>query len=216
MNQTPPKSFYTLFLKRPLDFVIAVTGLFLISPALLVISLAIKLSSPGPVFYRGVRAGKYGVPFRIFKFRSMVENAENLGGPSTALNDSRLTSIGKLLRKYKMDELPQLFNIIAGDMSFVGPRPQVEKYTKLYTGEEDLILQVRPGLTDYASVELINLDVLLGDGDVDQKYLKEVEPIKNKLRIKYAKEISLWVDVKIFFMTILHLFKIRSKWNTKN
>lgn len=216
MIQNIPKSFYTLLVKRPLDFILALTGLVVVAPVIILISFIIKGGSPGPIFYRGIRSGLNGGSFRIFKFRTMVDDAEKLGGPSTALNDPRLTGIGKLLRKYKLDELPQLFNIISGEMSFVGPRPQVEKYTKLYEGEENLILQVRPGLTDYASVHLIHLDALLGDDNVDEKYINEIEPIKNKMRIKYAKEISFWVDTKIFFMTIFQLFKIRSKWNTSN
>lgn len=183
---------------------------------MLIIVLVIRENSPGPVFYRGVRTGLNGKPFRIFKFRTMVANAELIGGPSTALNDPRLTPIGKFLRKYKLDELPQLFNIICGEMSFVGPRPQVEIYTRLYSGEEKLILTVKPGLTDYASIHFINLDALLGDKDVDQKYLHEIEPQKNMLRIKYAKEHSFWIDLKILFRTTIQMLKIRSKWNIGN
>ena len=210
------QSLYVLTIKRLLDFGLAILGFIVTLPIILVISALIKSGSPGPVFYRGVRTGIHGVPFKIFKFRTMVVNAEKIGGPSTALNDPRLTRIGKFLRKYKLDELPQLFNILFGEMSFVGPRPQVEKYTKLYRGEEKIILQVKPGLTDYASIHFIHLDALLGDDDVDEKYINEVEPLKNKLRIKYAKESSLWVDTKIFFMTLFQLFKIRSKWNIQN
>lgn len=216
MDQRHTSSFYASIVKRPLDLVVAIVGLIIISPVIATIALFIKIGSPGPVFYRGVRSGLDDVPFRIFKFRSMVVNADKIGGPSTALNDPRLTAIGKFLRKYKLDEMPQLFNIFLGDMSFVGPRPQVEKYTKLYKGDELLVLQVRPGLTDYASIHLIHLDALLGDENVDEKYLTEVEPIKNKLRIKYVQEISFWTDIKIFFLTIFKLFKIRSKWNTQN
>lgn len=146
----------------------------------------------------------------------MVINAEKIGGPSTALNDLRLTIIGKFLRKYKLDELPQLINILRGEMSFVGPRPQVEQYTKLYNDEEKIILSVKPGVTDYASIKFINLDKILGDEKVDNKYLQEIEPQKNKLRIKYAKEHTLWVDFKIVFQTVIHLFKIKSLWNIED
>ena len=146
----------------------------------------------------------------------MAENAEKIGGPSTALNDPRLTRTGRFLRKYKLDELPQLINIILGEMSLVGPRPQVEQYTRLYNEEEKLILSVRPGLTDYASIKFINLDEILGDGEVDEKYFREVEPEKNRLRIRYVKECSLWVDLRIILQTLLSLFKIRSLWNTQN
>ena len=146
----------------------------------------------------------------------MVVDAEDLGGPSTALNDPRITRIGRFLRKYKFDELPQLLNILKGEMSFVGPRPQVEKYTRLYTGEEKDILSVKPGITDYASIYFIDLDAVLGDGDVDEKYLRDIEPVKNKLRIKYVQEHNFWVDMKILFMTFIGMLKIKAKWNTQN
>ena len=138
----------------------------------------------------------------------MVADAEKLGGPSTALNDPRITPIGKFLRRYKLDELPQLINILKGEMSFVGPRPQVERYTKLYEGEEKIILSVRPGLTDYASLHFIDMDSTLGDGDVDRKYMTEVEPLKNVLRIKYVKERSFLVDMKILLKTMFRLFQV--------
>jgi len=132
-------------------------------------------------------------------------NAEMVGGPSTAYNDARFTPLGKFLRKYKLDEIPQLLNILRGDMSFVGPRPQVEKYTSLYKDEELMILSVKPGLTDYASIKFINLDEILGDVSVDDKYLREIEPEKNKLRIKYVKERSFLVDVKLILATLAHM-----------
>ncbi len=180
------------------------------------IMMLIRLDSPGPIFYRGVRVGKNKKTFKIWKFRTMVADAELKGGPSTALNDSRITSAGRFLRKYKLDEMPQLFNILSGEMSFVGPRPQVERYTMLYSGEEKLILTVKPGLTDYASLKYINLDQILGDGDIDEKYLKEIEPEKNKLRIKYVKEQSFLTDMKILYLTANRFLKIRSIWNTSS
>lgn len=203
-------------MKRLFDILASLTGLVLFFPLIIVISLAVKLTSHGPIFYRGKRTGLNGGSFKIFKFRTMVNNAEKIGGPSTAQNDPRMTSIGKFLRKYKLDELPQLLNIIKGEMSFVGPRPQVEKYTKLYSAEEKIILSVKPGLTDYASLKFINLDQILGDHNVDEKYLREIEPEKNKLRIKYVKEQSFWGDIKIIFFTIIQVLKINSIWNTKN
>ena len=189
-------------LKRMFDFILAGIGLFFIWPFLLVLALMVKASSPGPVFYRGVRAGQYDTTFRIFKFRTMVANAEAVGGVSTALNDSRLTAGGKFMRKYKLDELPQLLNIIKGEMSFVGPRPQVLKYTKLYEGKFKQILDAKPGITDFASIEFINLDEILGDGDVDLKYQQEVEPRKNELRLKYVLEQSFKVDMYILWRTL--------------
>jgi lipopolysaccharide/colanic/teichoic acid biosynthesis glycosyltransferase len=144
----------------------------------------------------------------------MVLDAETKGGHSTAMNDPRLTRIGKSLRRYKLDELPQLINVLIGEMSVVGPRPQVEKYTSLYNEEEKTILSVRPGLTDYASIRFINLDKILGDEEVDRKYREEIEPEKNRLRLKYVLERSFLVDMKIIVLTVSSLLRIRSLWNT--
>ena len=203
-------------LKCLFDIIFSLLGLVVFFPLVLIISLAIKLDSEGPAFYCGERVGRFGKIFRIFKFRTMVENAEKVGGPSSALNDPRFTKIGKILRKYKLDELPQLINILKGEMSIVGPRPQVEEYTSKYEGEEKMILSVRPGLTDYASIEFINLDKILGDENVDEKYRKEVEPRKNELRLKYVREKSFWTDIKIIFWTIVKFFELRKLWNIKD
>lgn len=199
-----------------LDVVTAAAGLTLLSPLLLTIAALIKLDSTGPIFYRGVRTGRYGHPFHIYKFRTMVVDAEFKGGPSTALNDPRLTRLGPTLRKYKLDELPQLINVLRGEMSIVGPRPQVERYTSLYTDEENVILSVAPGLTDYASVEFIDLDRRLGNENVDEKYLRDIEPQKNLLRIKYVRDQSLSTDVRIVGRTIAGLIGIRRHWNTRS
>ncbi len=203
-------------LKRLFDIIFSFTGLVLSLSLFLIIAIMIKLNSRGPVFYQPTRTGKNGKPFTQYKFRTMVEQAEKLGGPSTALNDPRLTKVGKFLRKYKLDELPQLINVLKGEMSVVGPRPQVGEYTKRYTEEEKIILSVKPGLTDYASIEFINLDKVLGDDNVDEKYFKEIEPRKNLLRIKYAQEHSFWLDLKIVFLTVLKILQIRRLWNTKD
>lgn len=174
----------------------------MLAPVLLFIAIWIKLDSTGPVFYRGVRIGRFGKPFRIFKFRTMVVNAEMLGGTSTAENDSRLTSIGYGLRKYKLDELPQLFNVLKGEMSFVGPRPEVEEYTSLYSKEEMQILDVPPGITDYASIRFRNLNTILARTAKPDLYYKDViRPEKNRLRLEYARHNNLWIDLKILMQT---------------
>lgn len=201
--------------KRSFDIFFAFISIVVFSPVILLICVLIRLGSRGPVFYRGVRTGLNGKPFRIFKFRTMVENAEKIGGPSTALNDPRLTKTGKFLRKYKLDELPQLINILMGEMSIVGPRPQVEKYTKAYKGEEEMILSVRPGLTDFASIRFINLDKVLGDDRVDEKYIRDVEPEKNRLRLRYVQERTMWVDIKIIYRTFLRMLRIKALWNIR-
>jgi lipopolysaccharide/colanic/teichoic acid biosynthesis glycosyltransferase len=203
-------------LKRLFDISACFIALPFLLPFFAIMAIIIKLSSPGPIFYRGWRTGLGGKPFRIFKFRTMVVDAEKIGGPSTALNDPRLTKFGKFLRKYKIDELPQIINVLKGEMGFVGPRPQVEKYTKLYNDEEKIILSVRPGLTDYASIKFINLDQMLGDDLVDEKYLREIEPEKNILRLKYAKNHSFRIDLKIIFITFIQMLRINSIWNIED
>ncbi len=191
--------------KRLFDFWLSLVLIIVFSPLILAISVAIKVTSPGTVLYKGKRAFDERSFFYIYKFRSMVQNAEQLGGPSTALNDSRLTSIGRFIRKYKLDELPQLINILKGEMSFVGPRPQVEKYTSLYAGEELLILSAKPGLTDYASIYFVDMDSVLGGENADEVYASIIEPVKNKLRLKYIYDQSWGTDLKILFGTFSKL-----------
>jgi len=200
--------------KRILDVVGALAGILTFAPLLILIGIVIRSASPGPVFYLGLRSGRDGHTFRILKFRTMVPNAELIGGPSTALNDPRLTKVGKWLRKFKLDELPQLLNILAGDMSFVGPRPQVLDYTRRYEGEEKLILSVKPGLTDYASLKFINLDEVLGDGNVDEQYAREIEPEKNRLRLLYVKRRSFAEDMRILVGTMIQILRIKRRWSS--
>lgn len=198
--------------KLPTDLLLAGAALLLLSPLLLAIAVAIVASSGRPVFYRGARAGLDGKIFRIFKFRTMVPGSENLGGPSTANNDPRLTRVGTFLRRSKLDELPQLLNILVGEMSVVGPRPQVQHYTDLYEDEMLDILSVRPGLTDYASIEFINLDAVLGDVDVDEYYRTYVEPRKNELRLRYVRERSFITDMKLIVLTMVAFLKLPHRW----
>jgi len=189
--------------KRVFDIVAAYLGLILLSPLLLWIAWHIKHEDGGPVFYRGMRIGLHGKPFRIFKFRTMVADAEILGASSTSNDDARITRIGKFLRKHKLDELPQLINVLVGDMSLVGPRPEVKKFTDLYTDEEKAILAVRPGITDWAS--LWNPDegaLLKGSTDPDKDYLEKIRPEKIRLQLKYVRERSFLTDVKILYLTL--------------
>jgi lipopolysaccharide/colanic/teichoic acid biosynthesis glycosyltransferase len=178
------------------------------SPLLLVIAFFIKKEDAGPVFYRGVRVGRYGKPFKIFKFRTMVMNAEKLGGPSTANDDSRITRVGNLIRKYKFDELPQFINVFKGEMSFVGPRPEVSYYVNMFTEEEKAILSVRPGITDWASIW--NPDegaILAGSPDPEKTYMEKIRPEKIRLQLKYVRERSFWGDLKIIFQTLLTIIR---------
>jgi lipopolysaccharide/colanic/teichoic acid biosynthesis glycosyltransferase len=190
-------------LKRIFDLIVASGSLLFLSPFLIIVSCIIKLTDRGPVFYRGVRAGRYDHAFKIFKFRSMVVNADKIGGSSTADGDPRITAIGIFLRKYKLDELPQFINVLFGDMSIVGPRPEVQYYVDLYTEEEKVILGVRPGITDFAS--LWNADegaILAGADDPDKVYMEEIRPEKLRLQMEYVHQRSLWIDIKIIVQTI--------------
>jgi lipopolysaccharide/colanic/teichoic acid biosynthesis glycosyltransferase len=193
------------FFKRLTDVAFSLIAISVFGPLMLVLAALIKLDSPGPVFYRGERAGRADTTFRILKFRSMVVDAERKGGFSTAIDDPRLTPIGRFLRKYKLDELPQFFNVLFGDMSLVGPRPQVLYYTNQYAGEELLTLTVRPGITDLASLYFVDMDAVLGTGDVDARYQAEIEPVKNQLRIRYVREQSYLLDLRILLETAFKL-----------
>ena len=189
--------------KRLFDIMFSFFGLVTVSPLLLLITVAIKATSPGSIFYRGTRVGKDGKPFRIFKFRTMVPNADKIGGPSTAGDDPRLTKIGKFLRKHNLDELPQLINILKGEMSFVGPRPEVPSEVETYApAEKEIILSVKPGLTDFATLEDIHEEeILRGGKNPHQVYRKKIKPKKIRLAIKYVKNRSFWIDIKILIKT---------------
>jgi lipopolysaccharide/colanic/teichoic acid biosynthesis glycosyltransferase/SAM-dependent methyltransferase len=198
-------------LKRCLDIIIAGAAFILLSPLLLTIAVLIKLGSNGPVLYRGARAGLHERPFRIFKFRSMVVNAESLGGPSTSNADARITGIGKFLRQYKLDELPQLMNVLRGEMSLVGPRPQVPDYVSRYSSEEQMVLQVRPGITDWASIWNADEGTILAmHADPDKAYDELIHPTKMRLQLMYVQHHNWWADLKILAYTLVKL--VRKSW----
>ena len=189
--------------KRLIDVVCSTLGLMVLSPLLALIVVWIGLDSEGPVLYRGIRAGLHAKSFRIFKFRTMILDADKIGGSSTADDDPRITRMGRFLRKYKLDELPQLINILRGEMSLVGPRPEVPHYVDMFTEEEKAILSVRPGITDWAS--LWNSDegaILAGAQDPEQAYLELIRPTKLRLQLKYVQERSFWVDLRILAKTL--------------
>jgi len=192
---------YPLF-KRLFDIGLTLTSLVVLSPVIIVIAVLIKITDSGPVFYRGVRVGRGNRPFIMLKFRTMVANADKIGVSSTALDDPRITSIGRFLRRYKLDELPQLFNVLVGEMSFVGPRPEIQKFVDLFTEEESAILSVPPGITDWAS--LWNSDegaILAGSPDPDRDYLVKIRPIKIRFQLEYVKKRSFLVDMGILIRT---------------
>lgn len=198
--------FYNRFIKRGFDIVITGIALLVLWPFYLIIGVLIWMEDGRPIFYRADRGGFKNKPFQICKFRSMVKNADKIGGGTTALHDPRITKTGNFLRKTKLDEIPQLGQVFLGEMSLVGPRPELLRYVKQYEGEENDILQVRPGITDFSSVEFINLDEIVGGENADEMYEKYVLKKKNELRVKYAHQVSFRTDVYILFKTLVVVF----------
>ena len=189
--------------KRAFDLAFASVVLVALVVPLAIVAAAIKFTSPGPVFYRGERVGLHGRRFRIVKFRSMVVDADRLGGSSTADDDPRITRIGRFLRRYKLDELPQFLNVLTGDMSVVGPRPQVAWAVDLYTAEERRLLDVKPGITDDASIQFRDEGAILkGAADPDRAYLEQIAPEKMRIGIKYVNEHTLLMDIGIIIRTV--------------
>jgi len=200
-------------LKRVFDLLASFIGLVFLTPVLGTIAISIKLEDGGPVFYRGERVGRYGKPFRIFKFRTMGLDAEKIGGSSTPEDDPRITGVGRILRKYKLDELPQLINVLKGDMTIVGPRPQVPWAVELYTEREQALLSVRPGITDYASIRFSNeADILRGSAEPDKEYLDRIAPEKIRLSLEYIRNRSFLVDMKIILATLWALAGGNPEW----
>ncbi len=188
--------------KRTFDLLAAGVGLLLLSPLFVVVALAIKLDSQGPVFFRQARVGRGGRTFRIVKFRTMRERAEEAGGQLTVAGDPRVTRVGALLRKSKVDELPQLFNVVVGDMSLVGPRPEVPRYVAHYDARQRRVLDVRPGITDPASIAYRDENDLLDAAtDPEAVYLDEIMPAKLEMNLAYLQRRSLAGDIAIIFRT---------------
>jgi lipopolysaccharide/colanic/teichoic acid biosynthesis glycosyltransferase len=198
----------SLAAKRGFDIFLSSCSLLVTSPILLLIAIAIKRDSKGPVFYRGLRVGRNGFRFRMLKFRTMVVAADTLGGSSTPDDDPRITRVGKFLRAHKLDELPQLWNVLRGEMSFVGPRPQVEWLVNLYTSEERSILDVPPGITDNASLRFPNEgEILRGSPDPDKDYLEKIHPEKMRLGLEYVRTRTFVGDLRIIAKTVNTLTK---------
>lgn len=199
--------------KRLFDLVFSTVGLLGLSPFFLLIALLIKIDSSGPIFFRQVRVGRYLFPFKIHKFRTMVVNASDLGPSVTTDDDPRVTRVGKILRKYKLDELPQLIDVLLGDMSLVGPRPEVPKYVDTYSdADKTTIFSVKPGITDKASIEFRNENELIANSsDVDSVYLEKILPIKLVYYREYVETRSLWLDIKIILKTVWLILPFNSK-----
>lgn len=194
-------------LKRLFDILFSLVGLVFLSPFFILIGLLIIIDSKSGIFYLQKRVGLYNKDFTLLKFRTMRANAENNGLLTVGDRDSRITRLGYYLRKYKIDELPQLINVLIGDMSLVGPRPEVRKYVDMYTIEQLQVLSIKPGITDQASIMYINESKLLGCAeDPEQFYIKEIMPAKLKLNLQYVKEKGLLTDVMIIFKTLMNIF----------
>lgn len=190
-------------MKRIFDLFFSLIGLLILSPFFIIISLLILIDSKGGVFYRQVRVGLDGKDFKLFKFRSMRTDADKGSLITIGGRDSRITKMGYFIRKYKIDELPQLLNVLLGDMSLVGPRPEVRRYVDLYTDEQKKVLTVKPGITDYASIEYRNENELLGKAEnPEETYINEIMPAKLNLNLKYIAEQGMWTDFKIIFSTV--------------
>ncbi len=193
--------------KRIFDIVFSLTGILLLSPFFIIISILIMPDSKGEIFYKQIRIGKNQKKFFLLKFRTMRPGSDIKGLITVGGRDPRVTNAGQFLRKYKLDELPQLFNILIGDMSFVGPRPEVEKYVKLYNDEQLKVLSIKPGLTDYASLAYINESEILGQSqDPEKTYTEEIMPAKLKLNLEYIKDQCFITDMKIIGKTFGRIF----------
>ena len=190
-------------MKRLVDIVLSLFGLLVLLPFFVVAAVAIVLDSKGGVFFLQMRVGKGNKDFKLFKFRTMGVNAERMGQLTIGGNDSRITRVGHFLRRYKLDELPQLLNVLLGDMSLVGPRPEVRRYVDLYTPEQQQALSIKPGLTDYASIKYVDESELLAKAEnPEQFYIKTIMPDKLAINLKYIKSRSLAMDMGILFKTI--------------
>lgn len=192
-----------LFAKRSFDIAASALILLILSPLLLILAAAVKLDSPGPVFYRQTRVGRYGSDFKIFKFRTMVQNADQIGPPLTMGKDPRITQVGRFIRKCRMDEVSQLLNVLNGSMSLVGPRPEVRRYVDAYQPEYMATLLIRPGITAPSSIAFKDEDKLLNaGGNPEVIYVEKILPPKMALNLEYMNHLSVFRDIKIMFQTV--------------
>jgi lipopolysaccharide/colanic/teichoic acid biosynthesis glycosyltransferase len=194
-------------IKRLFDIIVSLIGIIILSPFLILIALLVVLDSRGGIFYKQVRVGRNMKEFKLFKFRTMFSDSDKKGLLTVGMRDNRITRMGYYLRKYKLDELPQLFNVLIGDMSMVGPRPEVAKYVAMYTDEQKKVLSIKPGITDYASIVYSNENELLANAEnPEDVYINKIMPSKLKLNLKYIDEMGLGTDLGIIFKTIGKIF----------
>lgn len=201
-------TFYARIGKRIFDLILSIPSLIILSPVYLLSALLIKLDTPGPILFSQDRIGRNGKPFRLYKFRTMVKDAANIGPPVTTADDPRITKTGRLLRKFKVDEMLQVMNIVKGDMSVIGPRPEIKKYVDMFKEDYEQVLRIKPGMTDYALIAFRNEeDILSIFHDVEEGYVKEVLPEKIRLYKEYMAEMNLLTDIRIFFGTIWEILR---------
>lgn len=204
----------SLFIKRVLDIFLSFICLIIFLPFFIIIGVAIKLDSKGPIFYRQERVTIYNKTFKIFKFRTMIQNADKVGSLVTISNDKRITKVGKLIRKFRLDEIPQLINVLVGDMSFIGTRPEVRKYVDTYSNEMKATLLMRAGVTSYTSIVFKDEDELINkyidkNNDVDDVYIKKILPIKMKTNLEYIRSFNIFNDIKILVWTVFAVLGIK-------
>lgn len=206
-QDTLKKGFYIRHGKRIFDFVFSAVGLLMLAPLFVLVAICIKLTSRGSVFFRQTRVGRDGQPFQIVKFRSMLEIASRIPPSITVSSDARITRLGRILRRYKVDELPQLWNVFLGNMSFVGPRPELPKYVEAYSFDQRQVLCARPGITDPASLAYRNEEEILSESqDPEEIYRTQILPDKLSRNLAYLQSISFWHDVRIIFLTLAYSF----------
>ena len=192
--------------KRLFDIVFSALGIIILSPLFLMLWFAVKLESRGPVFFLQTRVGKNNIDFKLYKFRSMFLDSELHGQLTVGMRDPRITNVGYTLRKYKLDELPQLLNVLKGDMSLVGPRPEVRKYVNMYTPQQMKVLEVNPGITDYASIQFINENQLLANAEnPDEYYINNIMPKKLEMNLQYIKSNNPFKDISLILKTIFRI-----------
>jgi lipopolysaccharide/colanic/teichoic acid biosynthesis glycosyltransferase len=192
--------------KRLFDIIFSALGIIILSPIFLLLWLTIKLESHGPALFMQTRVGKNNKDFKLIKFRSMYLNSESFGQLTVGMRDPRITNVGYTLRKYKLDELPQLLNVLKGDMSLVGPRPEVRKYVNMYTPEQMKVLEVNPGITDYASIQFINENQLLANAEnPDEYYINNIMPKKLEMNLQYIKSNNPFKDISLILKTIFRI-----------
>ena len=197
-----------VIIKRIFDLFLSFIGLIILSPLFFFISILVKLDSQGPIFFKQVRIGYKWEKFHVYKFRTMIEDAEKVGESLTSNNDIRITKIGRLLRKYKTDEFPQLINVFKGEMSFVGPRPELPEYVELFRKDYSYILNAKPGITDFASIKFRKESKLINNNEnAENIYINEILPQKIELYKKYIKERSFSLDIYLIFLTLFYLIK---------